>query len=307
MITLDFYTLDVFTTKRLSGNPVAVVIGADGLSGAQMQAIAAEFNLSETVFAMAPNDAANTAKVRIFTPAREMPFAGHPTIGTAVLLAQLPGDKTADIVLEEVVGPVHVAVSNNALHGELTASVLPTEKTTAPALNDIAAALSIVTEEIGFGNHRPTVFDAGNQFLFVPIKSRATLAKAQADLSNWSRLNGTDGIGAYLYCPSTEIGIDFQCRMFGPLAGVIEDPATGSAAATFPGPMMKVSSLGDGSHRWCLVQGEDMGRRSVINVSADIDNGTLQAVRVGGNAVRVQAGQITIDAADAHAGDVWNG
>ena len=296
-----FYTLDVFTPQRFGGNPLAVVLGGDDLESGQMQAVAREFNLSETVFVLKPQDGANTARVRIFTPAREMPFAGHPTVGTAVLLSELAAEKGAPadgvIRLEEGVGVVPVTVKAGGAgpsYGELSGAVMPVHIGDEPGVGAVAAALSLDESDIGFGNHQVARFDAGNTFLFAPIASREALGRAAINSACWPGLEGRDGVGVYLYCAGTRPGIDFHARLFGPEAGVIEDPATGSAAATFPGPLLNADPSGDGVHKWTIAQGEDMGRPSVISLEADVLGGAISAVRVGGQAVRVSSGEIDI-------------
>ena len=174
---LAYHVLDVFTDRRFGGNPLAVVLEADALDTVRMQTIAREFNLSETVFVCKPQNAAHTARVRIFTPAIEMPFAGHPTVGTAALLAQLKapepgGNGDALVVLEEGVGPVRIGVrmrAGAAPFAEFDAPKLPEESGTLPAADRLAAALGLIPAEIGFENHRPLRIAAGNSFAFVPI------------------------------------------------------------------------------------------------------------------------------------------
>lgn len=300
-MTYPFHTLDVFTTRRFTGNPVAVIGDAQGLDDNTMQAIAGEFNLSETVFLLPPEDGANTARARIFTPARELPFAGHPTVGTAVLLASLAnpdGDSLAsEIRLEEGVGVVPVAVTGKPgepAYAELSGAVMPTEEGPAPSDENIASALSLNPGDIGFAGHLPAVWQAGNSFLFVPLASRRALAQARCDMTSWPRLGGAAKVGVYLYCAGAEADVDFHARLFAPEAGVIEDPATGSAAATMPVPLAAALKLDDGAHKFVIAQGEDMGRRSRIHLAFDIAAGSITAVRVGGHAVMVSHGEIDI-------------
>jgi trans-2,3-dihydro-3-hydroxyanthranilate isomerase len=272
-MALTFHTLDVFTTVRFGGNPLAVVLDADPLSTAAMQAVAREFNLSETVFVLAPKDAGHTARVRIFTPAGELPFAGHPTVGTAVLLAKLGRARAADgealVTLEEKIGliPVRVrAVETLAPHAELTAAELPrpVDGDGVPGDADLAAALGLAPAEIGFDAHRPSVHRAGLSFAFVPVSSREALARARLDATRWPR---SGDVGVYVYCRGASTDVDFHARMFAaPGSGILEDPATGSAAATFAGPLLAAEGLGDGTHLRRIAQGEDMGRPSAISL-----------------------------------------
>ncbi|VAW03032.1 Phenazine biosynthesis protein PhzF like [hydrothermal vent metagenome] len=292
----EFYTLDVFTDQRFGGNPLAVVLDADELDGAMMQTVAREFNLSETVFVLKPEKAAHTARVRIFTPVRELPFAGHPTVGTAILLAQLRGVE-GTVVLEEGVGPVSVKVGEletSVPFAELSSAVMPFEEQPVPETGNVAQALGISPADIGFDNHQPALFNAGNRFFYVPVRSRELLSRSQPKTGSWDLLEGQEGIGVFVYCKGDGDGIDFHARMFAPRSGIIEDPATGSAAASFPGAIHKAETLADGHHSWRVAQGEDMGRSSLIAVAADIAGGKINAVRVGGRAVRVSQGQIEI-------------
>jgi len=300
---LPFYILDVFTDTRFAGNPLAVVLDGDGLEGARMQAIAREFNLSETVFVLKPQQAAHTARVRIFTPAAEMPFAGHPTVGTGALLAQLKtpaaarGQGDALVVLEEGIGPVRVGVRlrpGAAPYAEFDAPKLPEEGGAAPTADDLAAALGLIPAEIGFENHRPTKFSVGNSFVFVPVASLEAMEKAQVGPQHWAAVMRRQGhTGAFLYCRQTvHKTSSFHARMFAPDMGVPEDPATGSAAAAFAGVVHRFDPLPDGTHKRAIEQGYEMGRASLIELSLQVESGKLAAVRIGGHAVRVAEGKI---------------
>jgi trans-2,3-dihydro-3-hydroxyanthranilate isomerase len=299
---LAYHILDVFTTERFGGNPLAVVLDADALETDRMQAIAREFNLAETVFVLKPQHQAHSARVRIFTPAIEMPFAGHPTVGTAVLLAQLrsPSPQAggeALIVLEEQIGPVRVGVrlrAEAAAFAEFDAPKLPQESGTLPPVERLAAALGLIPAEIGFENHRPTKFAAGNIFAFVPVASLEAIGKAQVAASHWpAAIQG--GIGAFLYCRQTvHTTSAFHARMFAPEHGVPEDPATGSAAVGFAGVVHRFDGLPDGQHKRIIEQGFEMGRPSLIELSLSVEGGDLNAVRIGGHAVPVAEGRIEV-------------
>jgi trans-2,3-dihydro-3-hydroxyanthranilate isomerase len=299
---LQFHILDVFTDKRFSGNPLAVVLDADALERPRMQAIAREFNLSETVFVSKPQQSTHTARVRIFTPASEMPFAGHPTVGTAALLAELKGQapgggSDALIVLEEGIGPVRVGVrlrAGMAPYAEFDAPKLPEEAGTLPAAEQLVAALGLIPAEIGFENHRPTKFSAGNSFVFVPVATLEAMGKAQVAPQHWATImRGAGHTGAFLYCRQTvHTTSSFHARMFAPDMGVAEDPATGSAAAAFAGVVHRFDALPDGVHKRAIEQGYEMGRESLIDVSLQVERGKLAAVRIGGHAVRVAEGRI---------------
>ena len=292
-----FHTLDVFTTEAFTGNPLAVVLEADTLDDDRMQKIAAEFNLSETVFVLPPGDKTNTARLRIFTPVRELAFAGHPTVGTAILLADLFGIKD-EVKLEEGVGLVSVKLDKRGggVFAEFSAAVMPEPWTNVPSDTKIAAALSLTEYQLGSGTHRASVFNPGNHpVLYVPLKDRAALAEAKTSIANWAALGAAGAFLAYLYCegePAT--GVDFHARAFAPLSGIAEDPATGSAAAGFPGPLLNYEGPWEGTRSWVIMQGEDMGRASRIELEADAAKGGLTAVRVGGHAVKVSSGELKL-------------
>src|ERR1700733_2785791 len=234
---LAYHILDVFTEQRFCGNPLAVVLDADGLSDTQMQTIAREFGLSETVFALKAESRAHSARLRIFTPTAELPFAGHPTVGAAVLLAELRshaasndngGARDALIVLEEGVGPVRVGVRlrpDQAPFADFDAPKLPAESGALATVDRLAAALGLIPSEIGFENHRPTRFAAGNSFAFVPVASLDVIAKARVAASHWAEaLGGQRLIGAFPYCRETaHTASAFHARMFAPDFGMVED------------------------------------------------------------------------------------
>jgi trans-2,3-dihydro-3-hydroxyanthranilate isomerase len=298
---LPYHVLNVFTEERFGGNPLAVVLDADALDGARMQKIAREFNLSETVFVLKPEHAAHTARVRIFTPAHEMPFAGHPTVGTGALLAALNGpgpSQSADalIVLEEGVGIVRVGVRLRpgiASHAEFDAPKLPAEAGTLPPADRLAAALGLIPSEIGFENHRPTKYGAGNVFAFVPVASLDAIGKARVAAPHWDA--ALRGLGAFLYCRQTlHTTSSFHARMFAPDSGIPEDPATGSAAAAFAGVVHRFDALPDGVHKRIIEQGYEMGRPSTIALTTEVAQGKLAAARIGGHAVRVAEGRLEV-------------
>jgi len=297
---LPYHILDVFTEQRFAGNPLAVVLDADALDGERMQTIAKEFNLSETVFVLKPERPAHTARIRIFTPAAEMPFAGHPTVGTGALLAELKtpvsnGHAEALVVLEEKIGNVRVGVrlrAGGAPFAEFDAPKLPEEVGSLPADDRVAAALGLIPSEIGFENHRPTKYSAGNAFAFIPVASLAAIGKARVAPQHWAALQGQ---GAFIYCRQTVHNTSaFHARMFAPEAGIAEDPATGSAAAAFAGVVHRFDALPDGMHKRVIEQGYEMGRASDIELSLNIEGGKLDSVRIGGHAVRVAEGMIEV-------------
>ena len=302
---LKFYTLDVFTEARFGGNPLAVVMNADALPAGLMQDIARELNLSETVFVQKPTNPAASARVRIFTPAVELPFAGHPTIGTGILLAQLrvtdaSTEQDALVVLEETIGAVRVGVRTRpgkAPHAEFDAPKLPEPAGDAPSSERLAGALGLTPSEIGFANHRPSQWSAGVPFTFVPVASMAAIGRAEIVSTHWAAAFGGSRAGkVYLYTRDTvHTTSSFHARMFGPGAGVAEDPATGSAAAAFAGVVNAFDQLPAGTHKRNIEQGFEMNRPSLIALSFEVAaKGKLETVRIGGSAVRVSEGHIEI-------------
>jgi trans-2,3-dihydro-3-hydroxyanthranilate isomerase len=301
---LEFHTLDVFTTRKFGGNPLAVVLGADSLSTEQMQTITREFNLSETTFVMKPENAAHTAKVRIFFPGGEMPFAGHPTLGTAALLASLQfegdGDFETQILLELQAGltPVRIARVKGALSGTFTAPVVPFHAhVSLPSVEETAQALNLAVADIGFDGHRIASLEGGPRFFYVPVQSRGALERSKVLEPHWSKLirplNGVDA--AYVYTRGGNgAGTSFRARMYSPTGGIPEDPATGSATALLAAQLLAAEKLRDGSHVWHLEQGYEMGRPSDLRLEADVAQGKLSAVRVGGAAVRMMQGTLTL-------------
>jgi trans-2,3-dihydro-3-hydroxyanthranilate isomerase len=289
-----FATLDVFTTRRLAGNPLAVVLDAQDLTDRDMQAVAREFNLSETVFVLPPDEERHRAKLRIFTPGRELPFAGHPTVGTAVLLA-LRHESRADAQafgLEEAVGIVPCVVETEGEDGGYARFRLPRLPEVLEdelSVVDAAQALGLDPTEIGFDRHMPSRHSAGVPFDFVPVASREVIGRARPGQSRVDR-----GTGTFVYTRETaEPGRQFHARMFGsPGVGISEDPATGGAAAAFAGVLMQFEPLGDGEHTVVIEQGYEMGRPSEIELQITVREGALVSGEIGGHAVLVSEGEI---------------
>jgi trans-2,3-dihydro-3-hydroxyanthranilate isomerase len=293
-----FVTLDVFTSRRLAGNPLAVVHEAEGLDGATMQAIAREFNLAETVFLVPPTDTGARARLRIFTPFREMAFAGHPTIGTAVLLGAIDGSH-GELVLEEGIGPVRCTVEGIDRERGRAWFDVPQEPEPGDDIEDageIAAALGLTLDDLGCESFAPANWSAGNPFTFVPVRGLDAIGRARADIVHWENaFPANERPLAFLFCRETvDAGHDFHARMFAPALGVPEDPATGSAAAAFAGLLAASGDLPDGQHRFAIEQGYEMGRPSVMHLDMAIRNGRLDRACIGGDAVRVMEG--TLDA-----------
>jgi trans-2,3-dihydro-3-hydroxyanthranilate isomerase len=280
---LPFQVWDVFTDTPFAGNPLAIVETDGDLSAAQMRRLARQFNLSETIFLMPPRDRANTARARIFFPTAEIPFAGHPTVGAALFLAGRHG--LEQVVLEEEAGLVPVTIDGEM--AQFTAPLLPRAHggPVDPAL--CAEAVGLAPGDIG--PHRPGAFEGGPAFVYLPVRSRAALSAARPSEPGWSRLMAVCGVdAAWLYDP------DLNARMFSPGAGIPEDPATGSAAAILAAQLLANGALPNGTTRRTVIQGEDMGRRSVIGFEADVADGALAAIRVAGRAVPVAEGRIRI-------------
>lgn len=296
---------DVFSADRLAGNPLAVVFDSEGLSDEQMQAIAAEFNLSETVFTLPPDNPAHGAKVRIFVPRRELPFAGHPTVGAAVALAERKAGDGSNIdlmnVLEEGVGPVRTVarlVSGSPSFAEFDLPQLASQIDHDVSRETVAAALGIDPHEVGFENHQITLWSTGVPFLMVPVHDLSVAAKVRCDAARWERLAPmADGqlADAYVYCRG---GVDheaqFHARMFAPHVGIPEDPATGSAVAAFSGAVHQFDELLDGHHALLIEQGVEMGRPSKIHLHLELDGGKIVQGRIGGHAVKVAEGNLLI-------------
>lgn len=289
---------DVFTQERLAGNPLAVIHNSQGLDDEAMQHIAREFNLSETAFLFPSENELHTAKLRIFTPDYELPFAGHPTVGSAIALAEREdGDGgTRIMVLEEKVGPVRCVVSRNgaASFAEFDLPRLPEPLPLAADAALIGAALGLGPHEIGFENHRVDLWSAGVPYVTIPVAGLEAAAKARLDNTAWAELaprrNGV-AAPAYVYCRET-LGHDssFHVRMFVPGNSSYEDPATGSAAAAFAGAIARFDAPVDGVSRFWIEQGIEMGRPSQIRLEIDVEQGRIVVGRIGGHAVRTARG-----------------
>jgi trans-2,3-dihydro-3-hydroxyanthranilate isomerase len=294
-----FFTLDVFTRRRYAGNPLAVVLDADGLDGTAMQSVAREFNLSETVFVLPPAEKAHRAKLRIFTPMAELPFAGHPTVGSAVLLNRIDGGAgKREIVVEEGIGAVRCtveALDAEAGSARFDLARLPAETGPVQPTAAIAAALGLGEGDIGFEGFTPSRWSAGNELTFVPLSGLDAMRRCRADTARWSAaFPGKEGrMSAFMFCRETvERGHAFHARMFAPLGGIPEDPATGSAVAAFAGALMHFTRPPDGAHEFVVEQGYEMGRPSLIRLSMTVKDGKLIAGAIAGEAVVVSEGTI---------------
>ena len=296
-----YVTADVFTDRMFGGNPVAVVLDAAGLSVEQMQAVAVEFGYSETTFVLPPRDPSHTAWVRIFTPSREVPFAGHPNVGTAFVLAQemtARGDVVPDrLVFEEAAGlvPVDLLRQDGAVVGaELTAPE-PLSRRAQVAPDQVAACLSLTAGDVRTDAHPPQVVSVGLPFLVAELASRDALRRAKPDRAAYNDLFPLDGaVAVYAYTrdvdtTAPEVGTDLQARMFTPR--MTEDPATGSATAAATALLADVRGGDDLSLR--VGQGVDMGRPSLMSARAGVREGAVTAF-VGGRCIAVMEGSFAL-------------
>ncbi|MEO8756437.1 MAG: PhzF family phenazine biosynthesis protein [Devosia sp.] len=292
---LDYLLMDVFTRDRLAGNPLAVVLRADGLLDDRMQQVASEFNLSETVFITKPKVDRHSAAVRIFTPKVELPFAGHPTVGAAVALALEM--RTTAVRLEEKIGVITCIIEKLDKHrgnARFALPHLPMEVGKAPDRLKIALALGLEPDEIDCGLHHPSVWSAGVTFYLVPVRNAASLRRAQPMPMGWARVFPLEHNSVYVYTETPqEDGNDFAARMFSPGMGLGEDPATGAAAAALIGELARHAP--DGQTEYVLRQGLEMGRPSQINVQIRKTGDTLTHGGIGGNAVIIGQGSLDLD------------
>jgi trans-2,3-dihydro-3-hydroxyanthranilate isomerase len=296
-----FYTVDVFSERVFGGNPLAVFPEAQGLSPRMMQQIAGELNLSETAFVFPPEQPGHTYRLRIFTPQIELPFAGHPTIGTAYVLAatgqiRLDGEQTR-MVLEETVGPVRVDVQardGRPVSARLWAARMPAFGPPPPGKAELAALLSLEVEALTAGPLSPQAVSCGVPFTFIPLRDREALGRARLDGTIWKRLLA-ESWAPHVYCLALDPEIEgnhLRARMFAPAMGIDEDPATGAAASALAGYLG--SREPDGALRWVIEQGFEMGRPSLLEVEADKQDGEITAVRVGGKCVLVSEGVMEV-------------
>lgn len=305
---LPFHTLDVFTDHIFGGNPLGVFTDATHLPTELMQRVAREMNLSESVFLGPPETSEGTARVRIFTPGVEVPFAGHPTVGTAIFLASLgdhsvgldaTGSESATLVLEENVGPVPVTVRfarGQPVFARFTTALLPEHRPSPHSCAELAAMVGLGEGDVcpeGLGHE---MVSCGLAYHILPVRTIDAVRRAALDMDLWRKLVA-DGWAhhVYLVCMDGEgEGVDVRVRMFAPGSGVPEDPATGSAAAALGGYLSKADGREEGLLTWTVEQGLEIGRPSLLYVEADRAEGTTSAVRVGGSAVMVSRGVMTV-------------
>lgn len=303
----QFFTADVFTDTIFGGNQLAVFPDASGIPDERLHDIAREFNFSETVFVYPPSSPEHTRRLRIFTPGGEVPFAGHPTIGAAHVLAAtgaipLTGAETR-IVLEEKVGPVPVTIfaeDGRPVRAQLTVAKLPETGPPPPSRDRLAEVLGLETQELLGGSMSPQAVSCGLPFLFVPVRDRAAVRKARIRIDRW------DAILSAYWTPEVFVfaregerpGSDIRARMFAPGLSVPEDPATGSACAALGGYLAARDPRSDGTLRWVVEQGFEMGRPSIIEVETDKRGGDIVAVRVAGSTVMVTDGTLGLPPAE---------
>jgi len=294
---LQFETVDVFTADQFSGNPLAVVLNAEGLSTELMQSIAAEFNLAETTFVLPPKDGAHTAQVRIFTPRGEMPFAGHPNVGTAFVLATQAPNPPARFLFEEIAGRVPVEIlteDGNAVGAELTAPQ-PLKRLSPFSAEHAAAGVSLAAADIRSDRHGPIVVSVGMPFLVAELASREALKRARPDPASFSRVLSSDSaIGVYIYTRDVapaEKPCDLQARMFFPWGnGLAEDPATGSATVATAALLADLDSTRDGELRLTIGQGFDMGRPGLLMTRVRKESGAVVSAHIGGRCAPMMEG-----------------
>lgn len=300
-----FLTVDVFTDRAFGGNQLAVFPDGRAIPDERLLDVAREFNFSETTFVYPPTDPGHTRRVRIFTPGGEVPFAGHPTIGTAHVLAEtgeiaLAGETTR-IVFEEKVGPIPVAIratNGRPTFAQLSVAKLPEAGPPPPTREALAAVLGLQADELLSDAWAPQGYTCGLPYLFVPLRDRAAVGRARVRLDLWEKtLQRTWAPELFVFAAGGEQpGSDFHARMFAPGLSVPEDPATGSANAALAGYLAARDDrrMRDGTLRWIVEQGFEMGRPSRLDVEADLANGAVTAVRVGGSSVLVSEGTMEI-------------
>lgn len=297
-----YVTVDVFTDRPFGGNPLAVVLDAEGLSTAQMQAIAREFNYSETTFVLPPRNAAHDAEVRIFTVNSEIPFAGHPNVGTAYVLATRAKALPARLLFEEKAGLVPVEIlseGGKVSSAELTAPQ-PLKRLTKFSAEQAAACLSLAAADVRTDRHVPHVISVGLPFLAVELASRQALREARPNADAFAKTFPVDDSDAvYFYTrdvPANEKPCDVQARMFHPGAsGLSEDPATGSATAAAAALLAELDATADGELKLRIGQGVDMGRPSLLLTRVVKQGGKAKSAHVGGACAPMMEGMFNLD------------
>jgi trans-2,3-dihydro-3-hydroxyanthranilate isomerase len=300
MRRLRYHILDVFTDRAFGGNPLAVVFDAEHLGGGTMQAVAAEFNLSETVFVLPTSKPGANRRLRIFTPRTELPFAGHPTVGTGFLLAMLGECDLATpdpvLVLEEGIGNVHVRIPVRAgrpVGAVMSVPRMPERLPAPPAAAALAEMLSLPAAEL-HPEIAPQAWSCGLPFLFVAMNGVAAVQKASVRQEVWAKLlRDYQAPNIFVFAfGAVAADANIHARMFAPAFGIPEDPATGAAVSALAGCLGQ--SLPDGRHAWVVEQGVEMGRPSRLELECEKTGGTFTAVRVGGPSIRIAEGVLQL-------------
>jgi trans-2,3-dihydro-3-hydroxyanthranilate isomerase len=296
-----YVTVDVFTDRAFGGNPLAVVLDAGGLSTAQMQAIASEFNYSETTFVLPPRDSGNDAQVRIFTVTSEIPFAGHPNVGTAFVLATRAAKRPARLKFEEAAGLVGIEISHEAgrVAGAELAAPQSLSRLTRFGSEQAAGCASLLASDVTTDRHSPVIVSVGMPFLVAELGSRDALRRARPDAAAFARiLPCDDAFAVYLYTrdvPTAEKPCDLQARMFFPgSSGLAEDPATGSATVATAALLADLANEKDGELKLLLGQGFDMGRPSLLHTRVRKERGAVVSAHVGGACVQMMEGTFSL-------------
>jgi trans-2,3-dihydro-3-hydroxyanthranilate isomerase len=289
----DFMTLDVFTDKPFGGNQLAVLTDARGLTSEAMQLIAREFDYPETTFVLPPEDPAHARRVRIFTPGGELPFAGHPTVGTACALVLAGLCPSGEFVLEEGVGPVTVSTKQDGANytARLRVERAPETTDTVASASDMAAVVSLQAGDV----LQTFAAGMGPKFTYVQVASAELVDAAQLDHHQWRRvLADSWGPSVFVFAGELRDGSRLYGRMFAPSFGIPEDPATGAAAAALVGTAAIMAGGASGRFALDMVQGVAMGRPSFISASADVEEGRVKAIEVGGASAFIAEGRIEV-------------
>lgn len=298
MTELNYVIVDVFAEAALRGNPAAIVFDADSLSDTQMQALGREFNLSETAFILKPRDPAHTAHVRIFTPGNEVPFAGHPNIGSAFALAQRRGLTGDDLLFDEKAGLVRLKLQRE--NGTVVGASLQAPQTLltvpGPAPAATAAALSLEETDIVTATHPPITATVGLEFLFVEVTGIAALGRARAHIPAFDLIRASHGVeGVHVYAKSpAPSGARIQARNLSPYDGIGEDSATGSATASLVALLAQCDPRADCDFSLEAHQGIEMGRPSRLHGFAEKRSGKAAPPHVSGRCVQVMQGMISL-------------
>lgn len=295
-----YVTVDVFTERAFGGNPLAVVLDAGGLSTEQMQAIATEFNYSETTFVLPPREANHDAIVRIFTVTAELPFAGHPNVGTAFVLASRASRPPAQLLFEEKAGLVAIDIlkSGERVSGAELTAPQALKRMSAFSPETVAACLCLSASDIRTDHHAPHVVSVGMPFVVTELASREALRRAKPDAAAFAKALPRDDASAIWFytrdVPSGEGPLDLQARMFFPGAsGLIEDPATGSATVAAAALLADLDAS-DGELKLRIGQGFDMGRPSLLLTRVVKRSGRIVSAHIGGACVTMMEGTLAV-------------